>query len=202
VRTSTIILVGCMLAFIAGCGEDKTRDFSLEKELDTLRLEKTDLTQQVEKANAQNQKLQKQVQILAGLKENIKPEKIYALQNVRIGRYTNLYDKDKDGKEEKLIVYLQPIDDEGDVIKAAGKVDVELWDLNKKSENAKIGQWRVEPDELKKLWFATVITINYRLTFDISDKVDKFETPLTVKITFTDYLTGKVFKQQKVITPQ
>jgi len=191
-----------MLAFIAGCGEDKTRDFSLEKELDTLRLEKTDLTQQVEKANAQNQKLQKQVQILAGLKENIKPEKIYALQNVRIGRYTNLYDKDKDGKEEKLIVYLQPIDDEGDVIKAAGKVDVELWDLNKKSENAKIGQWRVEPDELKKLWFATVITINYRLTFDISDKVDKFETPLTVKITFTDYLTGKVFKQQKVITPQ
>jgi hypothetical protein len=191
-----------MLAFIAGCGEDNSRDFSLEEELDTLRLEKTDLARQVEKANAQNQKLQKQMQILAGLKENIKPEKIYDLQNVKIGRYTNLFDKDKDGKEEKLIVYLQPIDDEGDVIKAAGKVDVELWDLSKKSENAKIGQWRVEPDELKKLWFATVVTINYRLTFDISDKVDKFETPLTVKITFTDYLTGKVFKHQKVITPQ
>jgi hypothetical protein len=83
----------------------------------------------------------------------------------------------------------------------AGSVDVQLWDLNKKGSEALLGQWQVKRSELKKLWFATLITINYRLTFDVGDKVEKFDEPLTVKVTFTDYLTGKVFKEQKVIKP-
>ncbi|GAI66166.1 unnamed protein product, partial [marine sediment metagenome] len=32
-------------------------------------------------------------------------------------------------------------------------------------------------------------------------KIDEFEEPLTVKVTFTDYLAGKVFTEQKVIKP-
>ena len=39
------------------------------------------------------------------------------------------------------------------------------------------------------------------MTFDVGDVVDKFESPLTVKMTLTDYMTGKVFKEQKVIKP-
>jgi len=81
----------------------------------------------------------------------------------------------------------------------AGAVDVQLWDLNKTDSEALLDEWRVEPEELKKLWFATMITINYRLTFDVADKIESMEEPLTVKVTFTDYLTGKVFKEQKVI---
>jgi len=78
-------------------------------------------------------------------------------------------------------------------------VDVQLWDLNKTNGQALLGQWKVEPDELKKLWFATLVTINYRLTFDVTDIVESLEEQLTVKVTFTDYMTGKVFKEQKVI---
>jgi hypothetical protein len=62
-----------------------------------------------------------------------------------------------------------------------------------------LGQWKVETDELKKVWFKTLVTINYRLTFDVADIVETLEEPLTVKVTFTDYLTGKVFNEQKVI---
>ena len=46
-----------------------------------------------------------------------------------------------------------------------------------------------------------MVKVNYRLTFDITDKVTSFDEPLTVKVTFTDYLSGKVFKKQKVINP-
>jgi hypothetical protein len=62
-----------------------------------------------------------------------------------------------------------------------------------------LGQWKVEPDELKKLWFETLVSIYYRLTFDAVDIVDNLKEPPTVKVTFTDYLTGKVFTEQKVI---
>ena len=51
------------------------------------------------------------------------------------------------------------------------------------------------------MWFATLITINYRLVFDVPETVENLDVPLTVKVTFTDYLTGKIFKAQKVIKP-
>jgi hypothetical protein len=37
--------------------------------------------------------------------------------------------------------------------------------------------------------------------FDIADKVDDFTEPFTVKVTFTDYLTGKIFNEQRAIKP-
>jgi hypothetical protein len=145
--------------------------------------------------------LEKQVQVLAGLRAEVDIEDLYTLRRIKIHKYTNFYDKDEDGKKEKLIVYVQPIDKQGDIIKVSGSVDVELWDLNKEAGQAKLGQWHAGLDELKQNWFSTLIGGNYRLMFDIADKVDDFTEPLTVKVTFTDYLTGRVFKEQRVIKP-
>jgi len=189
------------LCFAAGCESTNSKIIPLAKQIQTLRKEKTQLTRQIEQSRAENEQLKKQLQVLADLPPEVKLENLYDLQKIKITRYTNLYDKDKDGRKETLIVYIQPIDENGDIIKATGAVDVQLWDLNKENGQALLGQWHVEPGQLKKLWFATFITINYRLTFDTADKIDRFEEPLTVKVTFTDYLTGKVFKEQKVIKP-
>ena len=195
-------MAASLLTIAAGCENAGSRTALLKEKINTLKREKTELTRQIQQSGEENKQLTKQIEVLAGLPAEVKLENLYDLQKVKIGRYTNLYDKDKDAQYETLIVYIQPIDEEGDVVKATGAVDVQLWDLNKKDGEALLGQWHVKPNELKKLWFATIITINYRLTFDIADKVDSFEEPLTVKVTFTDYLAGKVFKEQKVIKPR
>ena len=78
-------------------------------------------------------------------------------------------------------------------------MDVQLWDLNRTDSNALIAKWHVEPAELKKMWVATLITINYRLPFDVDDKLAGVKGDLTVKVTFTDYIFGKVFTEQFVI---
>ncbi len=174
----------------------------MAEQIQQLKQEKTELTRQIERSENENEQLQKQILVLSGLPEEAKAENLYRLQRIKVTRYTNFYDKDKDGEKEKLIVYIQPLDEEGDIVKATGTVDVQLWDLNKEADQALLGQWHITPDQLKKLWFATVITINYRLTFDVADKIENIQEPLTVKVTFTDYLTGKVFKEQKVIKPQ
>jgi len=194
----------CLLYFAAGCEKTDSKKPTLTQQVHLLEQEKTQLTHQVKQSEAENEQLKKQIQVLSGLEAGVMPEDIYRLKRIKITRYTNFYDKDKDkdGKKEKLIVYIQPLDTNGDIIKAAGAVDVQLWDLNKAGGEALLGQWTVKPDELKKLWFATVLIINYRLTFDVADIVDKFDEPLTVKVTFTDHLSGKVFKEQKVIKPQ
>ncbi|MHC4890219.1 MAG: hypothetical protein ACYTEO_12240 [Planctomycetota bacterium] len=195
-----VLLCSCALMhFVAGCQNADKRP-ALTEEINALRREKRDLARQIEKAKLENKDLKKQIQVLSGLPSGVKPESLYRLQSIKITKYTDFYDKDKDGKKEKLIVYIQPIDEDGDIIKAVGAVDVRLQDPNSPQANQPpLGQWHVEPTALTKLWFAGFITVNYKLTFDVSDKINEYEEPLTVNVTFTDYLTGKVFKEEKII---
>jgi hypothetical protein len=103
--------------------------------------------------------------------------------------------------KKKLVVYVEPIDETGDAVKAGGTIEVQLWDLNKKESEARLAQWQVEPNEIKKLWLGGMFSSGYRLSFDVAGIVDKFDRPLTVKVNFTDYLSGMTFTEQFVIRP-
>ncbi|MBA7581808.1 hypothetical protein ES708_23719 [subsurface metagenome] len=195
----TLYAIG-LVSLVTGC-EDNKHKLSLEEENLKLQREQRQTAEQLGESQAQNKQLRKQIKVLSELAPEVRLENLYNIQKIKITRYTNLYDKDKDGRKEKLLVYIQPSDAQGDVIKAAGAVDVQLWDLNKPEGEALLGKWHVKPEELKDMWFATVITMNYRLIFDVAEIIDEFEEPLTVKVTFTDYLSGKVFTEQKVIEP-
>ena len=193
-----VFLAGCVLVFFAGC--EDTHKAAREKG-DILTGEKKQLQYKLEQCNTENENLKKQVEVLAGIKQEARFENLYHIQSVKLTKHTGFYDKNKDGGKESLIVYLQPMDEQGDIVKATGAADVELWDLNKKDGEAMLGKWRVEPNELKSLWFTTFLAINYRLTFDVADKIEGLKEPLTVKVIFTDYLTGKVFNEQAVVKP-
>ncbi|MHC4187552.1 MAG: coiled-coil domain-containing protein [Planctomycetota bacterium] len=194
-----LLLLAAFLLFFAGCAYDKQAyQDQLKKDFDSLRLENTELTRQVEKLQKENDKLNQQKKNLAGIDPQFQYENLYNLQAVKVHKYTNLYDKDDNGDFEKLIVYIQPMDSRGDIVKAAGAVDVELWDLKKEEANAKIGQWQIQPGQLQQLWFAAIVT-NYKLTLNLDEPFKKYDQPLIVKVTFTDHLTGKTFQQQKII---
>lgn len=188
-----------LLVFFAGC--DNTGKLTPAQEIKLLKQDKTQLQRQLKQFESDNEQLKQQVQVLADLPVEDRIEHLYQLQKIKVTRYTGFYDKDQDGKKEKLIVYIQPIDEQGDIVKATGAVDVQLWNLNRPSGEALLGQWLVEAGELKKCWFATLVIINYRLIFDVADIIETLQEPLTVRVTFTDYLSGKVFKEQRVIKP-
>jgi hypothetical protein len=198
-----VFAVFCILSsvcclFTVGCEE--ARMLPPEQQVRVLRQENRQLQDQLQQAKLEDEQLKKQVQVISGLPKD-RFDSLYDLKEVKLTRYTNIYDKDKDGRKKMLIVYIQPLDAEDNKIKAGGAVDVQLWDLSKESDKAMLAKWHVEPNELKKLWFDTVLTSNYRLAFDVNDIVKSFDKPLTVKVTFTDYLSGKVFEEQKVIKP-
>jgi hypothetical protein len=191
---STLLLSGC----------PNSNDALLRDQIRELTDQNTQLTGLLDESRSENQQLKKQVQVLTELPEEVKAENLYTVDKVKVHRYTGLYDDDKDGKIDTLIVCIQPIDNEGDVVKATGVVEVQLWDLNKADGEALLGKWHVEPEELKERWVALLV-INYRLKFDITNIINpdtSLEEPLTVKVTFTDYLSGKVFNEQKVIKPK
>ncbi len=125
----TLSSVLCFLAFVAGCDSSYTES-PLQERVEILTIEQQQLVSQLEQSKAKNEQLQKQIHTLSSLPEQLKGQNLYSLQNIELGKYTGFFDKDKDGTKEKLIVYIEPIDEQGDVIKAAADVEVELWDLS------------------------------------------------------------------------
>ena len=184
-----------------GCGIGSERKAPAEIKVQQIAREKTELMRDLQQAKAENQQLAEQIKALSVFPED-KPLNPYRLQRVKITRYSNFYDKDNDGKRVKLIVYVEPVDLDGDAVKAAGTVDVQLWNLNNLNGQAMLGQWQVDPNDLRKLWYDTLVSANYRLTFDAPPELDVLAEPLTVKVTFTDYLTGEIFRDQYAINPR
>ncbi|OQA03393.1 MAG: hypothetical protein BWY69_00491 [Planctomycetes bacterium ADurb.Bin401] len=186
-------LCACVIIFLGGCRQQqKIED---QKPI----AEQKEAKESPAKLSAEIEQLKKQVESLMGINKQARTEALSTLSTVEVTNRSDLYDKDDDKKRETLVVYLKPIDDMGDTVKATGSVDIELWNLNAPSENATLGQWKIEPEELKKYWTSSLMSTHYKLQFDIGPKLTGKEKELTLKVKFTDYLTGKVFTGQKVI---
>ena len=121
-----------------------------------------------------------------------------ALQAVKLARYTGIYDKDKNGVPETLIVYIRPIDMDGDIVKAPGSVGLQLWDLSEGQNGALLEQWEMQPQVLRKQWLSTLMSTGYRLTFKLSSEHLAKTAPLTLRMTFKHLLTGVSFCDQIV----
>ena len=199
-KSAVVFIAGCAVLIASGCESNRGLSMTIWDQNKELRQQKNDLEVQLEKLQARNEQLQEQVMVLSRLPADTNLDELYGLEKLIIAKRTGFYDKDKDGKKEKLIVYLRPIDGEGDALKAAGKVLVGLWDLNQKPRKALLAEWHVEPVELKKMWVGGILTYYYRLSFDFAEQIEG-RKELTVKVRFTDHLTGKVLTAQAAIKP-
>ncbi len=202
-KTASAIKYRLVVAALAVCALVLGCDGGTEKLFDQIKLlaeERTELKLQVEKLQGENAELTKRAETLSALGPAVRLDVLGRLASIEISGRSGLYDKDKDGTKESLVVYVRTIDDAGDAIKAVGSVEVQLWDLEAQ-DDARLAQWRIKPEELKRLWSSTVMTSYYRLTFDVSKLLGDNEKELTVKVTFTDYITGNILRKQKVIQP-
>jgi hypothetical protein len=189
-----IIISLILMPFFAGCQEKQKAETPKAALAETKAPAKS-----TAKLSDEVAQLTKQVEGLMGINKEARTAALSTLKAVELSSKSGLYTNDKTKKKDRLVVYLKPIDDMGDAVKAAGEVNVELWNLNAKPENAMVAQWKVTPEELKKKWTSSLMSTHYKLDFDVSSKLLGKEKELTLKTQFTDYLTGKVFKSQLVI---
>jgi len=199
VRAVNLILAtvtaACLLT--TGCG---TVDRGpLWEEIAGLQAERDALRQRADALQTENERLTRQVDTLASIDSPIRLEALDTVRQIEIARRSGLVDTDRDGARETLIVYLRTIDEAGDAVKMTGQVNVQLWDLNAPEAEAMLGNWDVSPDELTGLWTSTFLTSYYRLAFNIAHIDMTGRRDLTIRVTFTDYLTGRKLRQQAVI---
>ncbi len=186
-KSNRIIL--SFLLLIAGCGHVSVDQIDY-------RAENACLKEQLAQAQATIEQKDRQIANLQALPDGVS-SKITKVDQVDLGRYCRLVDDNNDLRAERLIVYLQLYDNAGDLVKVAGSVAVELWDLNLKGDN-RIGYWQLSSDQFEDRWDGGFLAGHYRIELPMKG-IEPAGERLTLKCVYTELLTGRSWETQKVI---
>ena len=183
----------CCLFVVSACGKPSAANIELRKQNQKLRDEVATLQRQ-HQADAAALRGKEQGTSTAPI------EKLFTVHGLAFGRLTGGADLDeKKPGHEGIKVYITPTDAAGEKIKAAGSFIVEAFDLARSGEQ-RIGRWEYPIDDAHKNWFGGALLDTYILT-------GLWQTPpqhpeLTLKVTYTDGFTGRVFNAQKTVSVQ
>lgn len=127
-------------------------------------------------------------------------ELLFHVTAVKIERLSGGDDYDGKPGHDGVTVYLQPVDQDGHVIKAAGDIRVQLLDLANPDGKHLIGEYRLGVENARQAWHGKFMTNHYTLKCPWPKQTGPpAHNEITVRVEFTDYLTGRVFRDQKVV---
>ncbi len=117
-------------------------------------------------------------------------DKLFTVAGLKFGRLTGA-----DAKGVK--VYVVPTDQSGQPIKSAGSFVIDAFDLAV-GDNARVAHCEHPLDQAEKNWFGQAMLYTYVLEcpWQTPPKHDE----ITIKVQFTDALSGRVVSSQKVVT--
>ena len=104
---------------------------------------------------------------------------------------------DYDGKpgDDGVTVYLRPIGRDGDVVKVAGEIRVQLYDLANPQGQELIGEYHVRADESGEYWYGKLMTQHFTIKCPWPSAPPAHEE-ITIRAVFVDGLTGNVMTAQ------
>ncbi|MFW6153767.1 MAG: hypothetical protein ACOC95_00960 [Planctomycetota bacterium] len=191
IKTVPIVLVGLGLLYLPGCLGDNACDelagslAAREGELDAARRNLAALRETVD---AQAQQIQTLREIGAS-----RLDRLFHVRRIRLGRYTGGIDTDETPGHDAVKVYLEPIDQHGSVIKAAGDVTIELFDLP--AGGVRLGTFTFGGETLADQWRSGPLNDHFSFVCPFGSTRPS-GSEVTVRVTFTEYLTGKTFTTQ------
>ena len=190
------LMVGLSMA--AGCGGGPSKaNIELRKENQQLNAQVCDLNRRHEADLATIRGLQAQATTVPVLPED-QLDQLFTVAGLKFGGLTGGYHPDMNQTGDTMLkVYVVPIDEQGDKIKAAGSFHVDLFDLSLKTGN-RIGTWDFDLQQTRSDWNGSGLLYTYVL--DCPWQTVPVNPKLTARITFTDGLTHRVFTVDRDVT--
>jgi len=158
-------------------------------EIETLRVQDARLREQLAQRD-------RQIATLQALGEK-RLEQLYTIKRIRLGKSTGGADTDAKPGDDAVKVVIEPIDQHGSVIKTAGMVKVQIFDLAAPKATNLLAESSHDPNTVTKHWVSGFMGGYFTFTCPLPAPPDHSE--LTVRAEFVEYLTGKTFTTQKVI---
>lgn len=184
VMTACIMLAACMPTKPAAGPTAKTLT-----EVETLRAEDARLREKLRQRD-------RQILTLQALGEK-RLEQLYTVKRIRLGASTCGGDTDGKQGDDAVKVVIEPIDQHGSVIKAAGRVSIRVFDLAAPEATNLLAESSHDPNTVTKHWVSGFMGGYFAFTCPLP--APPAHSELTVRVEFIEYLTGKTFTAQKVV---
>jgi outer membrane murein-binding lipoprotein Lpp len=193
--TALAILAGLTLT---GCGSSPNKaNIELRKQNQQLQAQIEDLNRRHDADQAAIRGLQAGATTIPVLPQD-RLDELFTTAGLKFGILTGGYHPDPNQPGDTMLkVYVVPIDEQGDRLKAAGSFHVELFDLALKSDN-RIGTWDFDLPTAKSDWYDCGLLEEYVL--DCPWQTVPAHAKLLARVTFTDALTHRVFTVDKEVT--
>lgn len=126
-----------------------------------------------------------------------KPTEPWPVRSIRLGRQTGGRASDTCPGDDALVVMLEPIDCEGQPIKAPGSMLVAVLEAPEEGIKRPLSVWEVSAEELRGKWQSGLFTTGY--VVNLPWKVWPSTPKLRVSVRFR-MVSGRVFEADKDIT--
>lgn len=183
-----ICLIGCEVP-------DRQRDLSLERQRDVAEAKVRQLTGEVEKLSGSLKQQEEQIGNLQRLGDR-RLDNLFSVEEIELSRHSGGIDLDKKPGQDAIKVFLLPRDKSGSVLKAAGDVKIQLFDLAQAEGKTLLDEFIFPVKDISDHWSGGFMTYHY--SFECKWETPPEHSEITVRATFTDYLTGKTFTAQKL----
>ena len=187
------VAIAIALTYLMGCGSPNVASIEVRKQNQDLRDQIETLTRTHEADQATIKGLQERIGTVPTLPQD-RLEKLFTTHAIELGRLTGGLDSDpaKPG-DEGLRIDVTPTDGEGQKLKAAGSFTVEAFDLA--ANPTRLGKWTFDVEAARKSWVGALMSYHYVLKCPWQQAAPTHED-VTVKVTFRDELTGRVFESE------
>jgi len=196
-RPCALLLAQCAAALTAiGCWTPGPTN--LERKL---QLAQEEIDRQKDQLAAQQttiDTLHRQVEQIRALK----PEDLHIIfypEKLEIDSLSGGYDVDGKPGDDGVVVYLKPVDAQGDVVKVAGEIRIQLYDLAAPPAENLIGEYVVPVAQARELWYGKLLTYHYTVKCPWPQRPPR-NPEITIRATFIDYLTQRVMTAQRTCT--
>jgi hypothetical protein len=188
------------LSLLSGCGGVPSKvNIDLRKQNQKLDAQVDDLNRRHDADLATIRGLQSQATTVPVLPED-QLDQLFTTAGLKFGILTGGYHPDMNKTGDTMLkIYVVPIDESGDKIKAAGSFHVDLFDLSLKSAN-RLGAWDFDLQQTRSDWNGSGLLYTYVL--DCPWQTVPVNPKLTARITFTDALTHRIFTVDKDVIVQ
>lgn len=148
----------------------------------------------------QQQQVDQQNQQIAALQQ-IAPERMSKLVvpvKIELDKLTGGYEEPGQAGDAGVVAYVMPIDADGDVVKVAGSIVMDVFDLANPPEQHLVAHAELDVDNTRKAWHGRLFAHHFtvKCPWPPPNRKPPEHRDLTVRVKFTDYLTGKTFMAQ------
>jgi len=188
------------LSLLSGCGGVPSKaNIDLRKQNQKLDAQVDDLNRRHDADLATIRGLQSQATTVPVLPED-QIDQLFTTAGLKFGGLTGGYHPDMNKTGDTMLkIYVAPIDESGDKIKAAGSFHVDLFDLSLKSSNRLVA-WDFYLQQTRSAWNGSGLPCTYVL--DCPWQTVPVNPKLTARITFTDTLTHRIFTVDRDVIVQ